>query len=137
MIANSASDGAKLRVLVVDDSRDTADTIVSLLQHLGHEGHASYDADSGLAAALAFQPHLVLLDLEMPSKDGFALLRDLRKGTGAAKVPVVALTGHADTAHRKEASEVGFDGYLVKPCGLEQLRSVMRIVELRGGAAQP
>jgi DNA-binding response OmpR family regulator len=135
MAENSTPPNDRLRVLVVDDNRDCADTIVVLLRHLGHEGHASYDADSGLAAALSLLPHLVLLDLEMPAKDGFSLLRELREGAGFAKAPIVALTGFGDNSHRTQASVAGFDGYLVKPCGLEQLQSVLRIVKPRADDA--
>jgi len=114
-----------MRVLVVDDNRDCADTLVVLLRHLGHEGQGSYDADSGLAAAQTFLPQLVLLDLAMPAKDGFSLLRKLRNGAGFAKTPIVAMTGYADGRHREEAAKAGFDAYLVKPCGLEDLRVIL------------
>jgi CheY-like chemotaxis protein len=116
-------------VLVVDDNRDCADTLVTLLRLLGHEGLATYDADSGLAAALTFLPDLVLLDLAMPAKDGFALLRELRSISGRSDVPIIAQTGYADTRHHEKAAEAGFNAYLVKPCGLEDLRMALLIVE--------
>jgi CheY-like chemotaxis protein len=133
MTAEAPSSGVRLRVLIVDDNRDCADTLVMLLRHLGHDGLATYNADSGLGAALTFLPDLLLLDLAMPAKDGFALLRELRNGAGFANAPIIAMTGYADAQHREEAANAGFDAYLVKPCSIEDLRMALLIVEPPSG----
>ncbi len=70
---------APLRVLVVDDNRDSADTMVHVLQLLGHEARAAYGARQALADVAAFRPRLVLLDLNMPDGNGFAVIAQLRE----------------------------------------------------------
>jgi DNA-binding response OmpR family regulator len=117
-----------MRVLVVDDNRDCADTIAVLLKHLGHECRASYSADSGLTDAVDFQPQLIILDLAMPAKDGYALIREVRSCAGLGNVPVAAMTGYADGRHRDVATAAGFNAYLVKPCGLDQLQDLLLAV---------
>jgi len=133
MVADSAPNDGRLRVFVIDDNRDCADTLVTLLRILGHDARANYDSESGLDAALNFRPQLILLDLAMPAKDGFAILRDLRNDARFAQVPVVALTGYADNSHRERAAEAGFNAFLVKPCGLDDLRHILQAVEDRDG----
>ncbi len=75
--------GARLRVLIVDDNRDAADALCELLEILGHEARAVYDGDAALAAVAEVPPHVVLLDLGMPGLDGYETARRLRQGPGA------------------------------------------------------
>ena len=129
MTAEPSKAAARLRVLVVDDDRDCADSTALLLRQLGHESHSVSDAMSALSDAVAFRPQLILLDLAMPGKDGFALARDLRNINGLSELPIVALTGYADNRHRDAAGWARFDGYLVKPCGLNDLQLILRTIE--------
>jgi CheY-like chemotaxis protein len=103
-------------VLVVDDNRDSADSMVSLLELLGHEARAVY-------GALDFQPRVVLLDLSMP--DGFSVLQRLREGT-VAPMFVVAMTGYGQDTDRRRAWQAGFQAQLTKPVGIEDLQRVLR-----------
>ena len=128
---------SRLRVLVVDDSRDCARSAVLLLEQLGHEGRAVCDGASALAAAAEFRPQLILLDLAMPGKDCFALARDIRNIDGLSKVTIAALTGYADDRHREAATWARLDAYLVKPCGLEELRLVLLAADISTGDGQP
>ncbi|WP_284616714.1 PAS domain-containing hybrid sensor histidine kinase/response regulator [Aquabacterium humicola] len=116
---------ATRRVLVVDDNRDATDTMLRFLQLLGHPARGAYDGDEALAAAETFAPELVLLDLNMPGSDGFAVLRRLRERGGAA-VYIAAMTGYGQAGDRRNTGEAGFQAHLTKPVGAEQLLEVLR-----------
>jgi CheY-like chemotaxis protein len=100
---------AGLRLLVVDDNRDAADSLAVLLGLWGHRPRVAYDGASALRAARAEPPDAVLLDLGMPGLDGYDLAHDLRPAA------LIAVTGFADRAHRDRADAAGFDHFFVKP----------------------
>lgn len=104
-----------LRIVVIDDNRDAADTLGLLLQVKGHVPHVAYNARDALALARAHAPHLMLLDLSMPDVDGFALLRELRSIDALAQTTCIALSGFAQPADRARTRHAGFDDHLVKP----------------------
>jgi CheY-like chemotaxis protein len=106
---------AKLRVLIVDDCHDTADTLALLVNLWGHVAHAAYDGPSALDLAAAFRPHVVLLDLGLPGMDGPSVLRHLRRQPNLGTVRVIAVTGYGDHDHRHQVEHAGLDGYLLKP----------------------
>ena len=137
MTAEPSKAAARLRVLVVDDDRDCADSTAMLLRQLGHESHSVSEAMSALSDAVEFRPQSILLDLVMPGKNGFALARDLRNIDGLSELPIVALTGYADNRHREAANWARLDAYLVKPCGLEELRLVLLTADISTGGGQP
>jgi CheY-like chemotaxis protein len=114
-----------LRLLVVDDNRDAADTLALLLGYWGHQPAVAYDAAAAVRAAVAEPPDAVLLDLGLPGCDGFEVAERLRQTDGLGDVPLVALTGYADQDHRQRAAECGFDLYLVKPVGELALQAVL------------
>ncbi|WP_310734643.1 PAS domain-containing hybrid sensor histidine kinase/response regulator [Azohydromonas caseinilytica] len=120
-----ASPTASCRVLVVDDNRDSADTMVSLLQLLGHEAHAVYGARDATGAARRFQPQVVLLDLNMPDGDGFSVLQRLRE-TGHGTVFVAAMTGYGQEADRRRTAQAGFQAHLTKPVSIDELQRLLR-----------
>jgi len=125
-------DGDGLRLLVVDDNRDAADTLGLLLQLLGHHPTVAYDGAAAVRAAAAEAPDAVLLDLALPGRDGFGVAADLRRADGLGDVPLVALTGYADEELRDRASQCGFDLYLVKPVDELALRAVLaQVAEVR------
>ncbi len=120
-----ASPMASCRVLVVDDNRDAADTMVALLQLLGHEAHAVYGALDATGAAGRFQPQVVLLDLNMPDGDGFSVLQQLREA-GHGTVFVAAMTGYGQQADRRRTAQAGFQAHLTKPASITELQRVLR-----------
>jgi CheY-like chemotaxis protein len=125
-----------LRVLVVDDDRDGADTLGMIVEELGHEVHLTYGGASALEVAAIFRPDLMLIDLAMPDIDGCRLVGQLRQNLNFAKTRIVAVTGHADQGHRTMAMRAGFDQVLSKPVALKDLRAVLDgvdpLVELAG-----
>jgi PAS domain S-box-containing protein len=105
----------RLRILVVDDNRDSADSLATLLGLIGNETRVAYDGPGAVAATDEFRPDLVLLDLGMPEVDGFETCRRLRQLESGKQAIVVALTGWGQPHARGASREAGFDHHLVKP----------------------
>ena len=112
------------RVLVIDDNVDATDTMVAMIELLGHAAQGAYSGDAGLAAAEHFRPDVVLLDLNMPGLDGFAVVRRLRARFGDA-ITIAAVTGYGREGDQRATLETGFDAHLTKPVGPEQLDAVL------------
>jgi PAS domain S-box-containing protein len=116
---------ARRRVLIVDDLKDSADSLAALVSILGHEARAAYDGESALAVAQEFSPEVVLLDLGMPERDGYDVCRDVRAQAWGRDARVIALTGWGQEEDRRRTREAGFDGHLVKPADPEALLKVL------------
>ena len=120
--------GKVLRVLVVDDDRDGADTLGLLVEELGNQVHVTYGGTSALDVATVFRPDLMLLDLAMPDMDGCHLVGQFRQISAFAKTRIVAVTGHANEGHKTLAMKAGFDKVLFKPVALAEIRAVLASV---------
>jgi CheY-like chemotaxis protein len=118
---------ATLRVLVVDDNEDGADTVGLLVKLWGAKVWVAYDGVSGHTLARTFRPDVVLLDIAMPGVDGYQLARQLRQDPGLKQVILVAVTGYADPAHRRRALAGGFDHYLAKPAEFKDLERLLAV----------
>ncbi len=103
-----------LRILVVDDSRDAAESLTRLLRLGGHEVLIAHEAEHALHLAATEQPAVVLLDIGLPGMDGYEICRRLRQ-SGLAHALIVAMTGYGLERDRKRSQEAGFDTHLVKP----------------------
>lgn len=125
-----------LRVLVVDDDRDTVDSLAMLLRCWGHEVHVAQDGVGALAQATAFHPQLMLVDLAMPGMHGLELAKRLRSLPELSKTPLVAVTGLGDQRHRQQAIDAGFDDFLTKPYGLSELLQVLARALVSAAMAQ-
>jgi signal transduction histidine kinase len=110
-----------MRVLVVDDNRDSADTLAILLELLGHEVSRSYDPLEVEALVARAAPDAILLDLGMPGLNGYDVARRLRAGPGGGDLRLVAITGWGQPEDRRRTAEAGFDAHLVKPVDAEAL----------------
>ncbi|KVL87900.1 ATP-binding protein [Burkholderia stagnalis] len=126
--AGAAQPASPLRIIVVDDNRDAADTLEILLRVKGHAPHAAYDARHALALAQEHVPHLMLLDLSMPDVDGFALLRALRSIDALRRTRFVAVSGLAQLSDRLRTARAGFDDHLVKPVEMATLDALLQRV---------
>jgi two-component system cell cycle response regulator DivK len=101
-------------IMIVEDSPDNMKLFRTLLSLKGHEV-VPLAGGEGLPEALdAHCPDLVLMDIQLPGKDGFALLNEIRQSAHAGR-RVIALTAHAMTGDRERALGAGFDGYITKP----------------------
>jgi CheY-like chemotaxis protein/anti-sigma regulatory factor (Ser/Thr protein kinase) len=125
-----------LRVLVIDDNRDSADSATDVLRLLGNRVESAYDGESGVAVAQRFRPHMVLLDLAMPGMDGFEARRRLRDD-GAAQAFLVAMTGFGNEEDKRRTRAAGFDAHLTKPVELDALVSLLNEARNRAGIAAP
>jgi CheY-like chemotaxis protein len=119
-------DHTPLRVLVVDDHADTLRSLRLLLASWGHEGREAADGTDALRVAAEFRPDVILLDLAMPSADGFAVARALRQLDLPGRPQLVALTAHSGPAHVEAALDAGFDHFLAKPCDPSQIDFLLR-----------
>jgi len=102
------------RILIVEDNPDNLKLFRALLESQGHQVVARPNGDGLVEALPQLGADLVLMDIQLPGKDGFDLLRELRDAEATA-APVVALTAHAMAGDRERALKAGFDGYITKP----------------------
>jgi len=116
---------ARRRVLVVDDHADGAEMLATLLRVLGHATFTAGSAAEAIAAARAFRPDVVLLDLALPDASGFSVAQALRRDAATAGARIVGLTGFDTEAHRRKAAECGLDAYEVKPVLPERLSAIL------------
>jgi CheY-like chemotaxis protein len=105
----------RLRVLVVDDARDHADSLCAVLRLAGHEALGAYDGAEALRLASAHQPDVVVLDLGLPDLDGEEVCQRLRREPWGSALKIVALTGSCDPQDRDATRAAGFDHHLTKP----------------------
>jgi len=113
------------RVLVVDDDRDVAESLVMLLQYLGAEVRSAHDGASGVEAAVSFQPHIAFVDIRMPGIDGLETARRIRQRLPDRTPFLVALTGLGQSEDRRRSKEAGFDLHLTKPVSAEALEQAL------------
>lgn len=118
-----------LRILVVDDNRDAADSLATLLQLLGHPVAVAYDGLSGLRAAEAERPDCVFLDIAMPGMNGYELARRLRGEPALARVKLIALSAYSDPGHVERATAAGFDHRLTKPADPAELEELLTMLQ--------
>ena len=102
------------RILVVEDSPDNMRLFRILLTLKGHEVTGVLGGEELLETIGRSEPELVLMDIQLPGKDGFTLLGEIRASPHAA-LKVLALTAHAMSGDRERAMQAGFDGYITKP----------------------
>jgi PAS domain S-box-containing protein len=107
--------GTKWRLLIVDDLKDSADSLALLLELLGHEVRTAYDGAAAIVAAESFLPDVVLLDLGMPKVNGYEVCRHIRNQPWGKGMFLIALTGWGQENDRRRTEAAGFDHHLVKP----------------------
>jgi CheY-like chemotaxis protein len=111
----------RCRILIVDDNRDSAESLAMLLTITGHDVQTTYDGVEAVKAVAAVRPEVVLLDLGLPRLNGYEVCRRIREQPWGKEMIVVALTGLGQEEDRRKTREVGFDCHLVKPVDLEAL----------------
>ncbi|MDE1995478.1 MAG: response regulator [Rhizobiaceae bacterium] len=114
-----------LRVLVVDDNLDVAQTVGWMLDEIGHDFHLVHDGRAALDAAGEFRPDVVLLDIGLPGMDGYEVCRAFRQDARFKGLPIIAQSGWGQSKDKTLASEAGFNHHLTKPVALEELQQVL------------
>ncbi len=123
------ADARSLRILIVDDNVDAADSIAMLLSMEGHQTRSVNTARAALLAVPDFKPEVVLLDIGLPEMDGYEVARHLRAQNGTRGIRLVAVTGYGQPADRLRAHEAGFDEHMVKPVEPTVLQDFLRVVQ--------
>jgi signal transduction histidine kinase len=114
-----------LRILIVDDNEDSAESLAVLMGMAGHEVRTAFEGLSALEAARTFQPDVVLLDIGLPKLDGYEVARRLRQEPGRDRMLLLAMTGYGQEEDRRRSREAGFDHHLIKPVDLDKLRGLL------------
>ncbi len=118
-----------LRVLVVEDNVDAADSLNMLLRLYGHEVQLARSGPAALRLASASRPDVVLMDIGLPGMDGYEVAKRLRAKPEFKDVVMCALTGHTPSeADRQRQQETGFDHYYIKPVDLAKLLEMFKTV---------
>jgi CheY-like chemotaxis protein len=120
-----------VRVLVVDDNADAADSLGLLLGLLGADVRVTHDGASALETLTPFTPEMILLDIGMPGLDGYEVAARIRADPEHRGVTLVALTGWGQEDDRRRSHEAGFDYHLIKPTDLDALRALIISVATR------
>jgi PAS domain S-box-containing protein len=110
-----------LRVLIVEDNRDAAESLRVLLKMFDYDVTVAHTGPEGVAAALRTRPEVVVCDIGLPGMDGFAVAQALRTNPETARARLIALTGYGQERDRELALQAGFDGHLIKPVDPERL----------------
>jgi PAS domain S-box-containing protein len=118
-----------LRVLVVDDNHDAADTLMMLLQSVDHDVKVIHDGASTLSTALEYLPDAILLDIGLPGMDGYEVAKALRATPLFSKIVLVAVTGYSQKPDIQFSLDAGFDHHLSKPANFSRLQEILAGVE--------
>lgn len=111
-----------IRILIADDRASSRDLLRSILEAGGYTVIEANDGDEVLRSVERFEPHLVILDLEMPRLDGYATAAILKKRPGLERTPILALTAAPSQTAPDRIRQAGFSAYLVKPVRPDSLR---------------
>lgn len=114
----------KLRILVVDDNEDSAESMSMLLQCDGHHVDTAYSGETALRLADTTPPDVVLLDIGMPGMLGYEVAQRLRS-SGATAMLLIAVTGYGRDSDVARALDSGFDHHLVKPVDYDELNGLL------------
>jgi DNA-binding response OmpR family regulator len=117
---------SKKVILAVDDEPNILMSIEFILDMEGYDVHTARDGDEALAEAARLKPDLILLDINMPLKDGYEVCRILRGNADLAGVKVIMLTAKGQTLEKKKGLEVGADEYITKPFSADELLDTIR-----------
>jgi signal transduction histidine kinase len=120
--AASPEQNTGLRVLVVDDNQDAADSLAELLDALGYQPTVAYDPAQAIALAAASMPQVAILDIGLPGMDGFELAGHLRRLPDGAGLKLLALSGYGQENDKTRSRQAGFAAHLVKPINIAELQ---------------
>jgi CheY-like chemotaxis protein len=121
------------KILLVEDNEMNRDMLSRRLIRRGYEVVIGVDGDEGVKLARSEQPHLIIMDMSLPVKDGWTATREIKSDEALAKVPIIALTAHAMAGDKDRAMEAGCDDYDTKPVEFDRL--IGKIEALLGAVA--
>ncbi len=103
------------RILIVDDNRDSAESLALLVELSGNQTQTAHDGLKAMEAAATFLPDAILLDIGLPELNGYEVCRRIRGQPWGERMVLIALTGWGQDEHRQKSTDAGFDSHLVKP----------------------
>ena len=120
----------KRKILIIDDEVDVTETVSFMLRSRGYDVSTASDGGEGLTKTLLEHPDIVLLDIIMPTMDGFEVCQKLKRDKDTKKIPIIMLTALGDNKAIAKARTVGADDYIVKPFSMSTLVSkIIRLLE--------
>ena len=122
---DKAQPTSDLRILVVDDNRDAAESLAMLLKMMGNNIHTAHDGEEAVTAAREFQPHVVLCDIGLPKLNGYEACRQMKPQAWDKKMILIAVTGWGQDNDRRKSQEAGFDHHMVKPVDPQALMKLL------------
>jgi two-component system CheB/CheR fusion protein len=132
---------SRLRLLVVDDNKDSVDSLSTLLRLMGNDVFQAYDGVEAVEAVHSHRPDIVLLDVGLPGRNGYEAARLIRGESWGQDVVLIALTGWGQEQDRKRSREAGFDHHLVKPVDPKALMKLVADIStgspLHGSRTEP
>jgi len=105
----------KTKILYIEDNEQNLYLVTFILEKHGYEVCAATDGQEGIDLAAGVKPDLILLDIQLPRMDGYAVARQLRANPDLAAIPIVAVTSYAMAGDRDKALDAGCSGYIEKP----------------------
>ena len=112
---------AGLRILVADDNRDSADSCRMLLEACGHAVHVAYTGPEALDTARRLRPEVALLDIGMPTLNGYQVARRIRDLEWGSQPLLIAVTGWGQEDDKRQSKDAGFDVHMTKPIDMDEL----------------
>ncbi|MBC8087187.1 MAG: PAS domain S-box protein [Phycisphaerae bacterium] len=113
------------RILVVDDNRDSAQSLAVLFDWFGNETRLAFDGIEAVEAAANFRPDIILLDIGLPKISGYEVCRRIRSTKRGEDIVIIALTGMGEASDRQRALDAGFDDHIVKPVAYADLDLIL------------
>jgi PAS domain S-box-containing protein len=129
-----ASEIQQLRLLIVDDNRDVAESAALWFSRAGHNVRVAYSGETAVEAALAFRPQAILLDIGLPEMDGYEVARRMRQHPQFRDVRLIAISGYGQEGDRILSHQAGFDAHLVKPVDPRKVQEVLETLMKDEGA---
>lgn len=120
-----AAPQASLKILVVDDNRDGADSLSELLDLMGNDTRTGYDGEEAVSIAGEYQPDVILLDIGLPKLNGYEACRLIRQQPWGKNIVLIAVTGWGQEKDRSRTQQAGFDHHLVKPVDPQELMQLL------------
>ncbi len=124
-------------ILVIEDNPQNLYLVQFILEKHGYAVRAALDGQAGIEAAATLKPDLILLDIQLPVMDGYAVARQLRTNPELAGIPIIAVTSYAMAGDREKTLEAGCSGYIEKPINpdtfMQQIERHLAIGASRGG----
>lgn len=117
----------KQKILIIEDNDQNMYMLTYLLESNNFEVIQSFSGPEGITLARKNLPDAILLDIQLPEMDGYAVARELRKNTDLAKTPIIAVTSYAMTGDKEKAFEAGATGYIEKPIDPDTFISQLKV----------